>query len=226
MANVTRLPLFKNSLGAPAHSKPDGSDWSPAEWFVAVMGELGEAAEVRIMYQEGRLSDDEYKTKISGELPDVQIYLDILALRSLDKLDDYRSEDGRDIQGSPFETSPANWLLSLICQLGLLCNGIKKWRRGDIPHQIATQLLQAASDAIRYDLNQLEREFAMASERRESTDNVVKSAHPTGVDLAAATIDKFNATSRKVGAGVFIAHEFPKETWVSPCWVQKISAGE
>lgn len=35
-ANAARLPLFKNSRGAVAHSKADGSDWTPLEWSGAV----------------------------------------------------------------------------------------------------------------------------------------------------------------------------------------------
>lgn len=37
-ANRARLPHFKNALGQPAHSEPDGSDWSDAEWLQAVVG--------------------------------------------------------------------------------------------------------------------------------------------------------------------------------------------
>lgn len=223
MANVTRLPLFKNSLGAPAHSKPDGSDWSPAEWFVAVMGELGEAAEVRLSYEGGNLDDEEYKSLISGELPDVQIYLDILALRSLDKLVSYQTPMVS-AQGCPLETSPAQCLLAIMASLGTLCNDVKKWRRGDYTYEQTRTLLEEKTNDIRYYLTELEREFMLANGRRESPDNEVAFVHPTGVDLGAATIAKFNATSRKVQAGVYIAHEFPKGHWVSPCWVQQISA--
>ena len=52
-ANTARLPQFKNKHGELAHSKKDGSDWSPAQWLQAVVDELA----------------------------DVVIYLDILAMR-------------------------------------------------------------------------------------------------------------------------------------------------
>jgi len=45
--NVKRLPLFKRKDGKPAHIKSDGSDWSPASWLQAIIGELGEYANLR-----------------------------------------------------------------------------------------------------------------------------------------------------------------------------------
>jgi NTP pyrophosphatase (non-canonical NTP hydrolase) len=79
--NVTRLPLFKNKHGVVAHSKPDGSDWSPAEWLEAVVGELGEYANVRKKYRRGDISHAEFKEMAAKELADVVTYLDILAFR-------------------------------------------------------------------------------------------------------------------------------------------------
>jgi hypothetical protein len=83
-ANVARLPTFKNKHGELAHSKGDGSDWSPAQWLQAVVGELGEFANVRKKYERGDLTAEEYEREAAKELADVQAYLDILALRCLD----------------------------------------------------------------------------------------------------------------------------------------------
>jgi NTP pyrophosphatase (non-canonical NTP hydrolase) len=80
-ANTKRLPTFKNSKGEPAHSEPDGSDWSPAQWFQAVMGECGEYANLRKKYERGDIDLVEFKEKAAKELADVQIYLDLLAFR-------------------------------------------------------------------------------------------------------------------------------------------------
>lgn len=80
-ANIARLPEFKNSKGEPAHSKPDGSDWSPAQWLQAVIGELGEYANVMKKVERGDLTFEEAKPLIEKELADVQIYFDILAFR-------------------------------------------------------------------------------------------------------------------------------------------------
>ena len=78
-ANNKRLPLFKNSKGLPAHSKPDGSDWSHAEWLQAVIGELGEYANIMKKVQRGDLTMVEAKPSIEKELADVMTYFAILA---------------------------------------------------------------------------------------------------------------------------------------------------
>lgn len=83
-ANLKRLPLFKNAQGEPAHSEPDGSDWSPSQWLQAVVGELGELANLMKKVDRGDFSEDqmeEITKEIGYEIADVQIYLDILAFR-------------------------------------------------------------------------------------------------------------------------------------------------
>lgn len=80
-ANRARLPVFKNKHGELAHSKPDGSDWSPAQWLQAVVGELGEYANVRKKFERGDIGLAEFQSQAEKELADVQIYLDILALQ-------------------------------------------------------------------------------------------------------------------------------------------------
>lgn len=80
-ANVRRLPEFKNKHGEPAHSKPDGSDWSDAEWFEAVVGELGEYANLKKKERRGDIKGEEAKQALADELADTVIYLDILAFR-------------------------------------------------------------------------------------------------------------------------------------------------
>lgn len=83
-ANIARLPQFRNKHGELAHSKPDGSDWSPAQWLQAVVGELGEYANLRKKFERGDLSAEEFAVLAAQELADVATYLDILALRCLD----------------------------------------------------------------------------------------------------------------------------------------------
>jgi NTP pyrophosphatase (non-canonical NTP hydrolase) len=78
-ANVTRLPLFKNKHGALAHSKTDGSDWSPAQWLQAVVGELGEYANLRKKFERGDIDHITFRIEAARELADVVTYLDILA---------------------------------------------------------------------------------------------------------------------------------------------------
>lgn len=80
-ANVKRLPLFKNSRGYPAHDEPDGSDWSPAQWLQAVVGELGEYANIRKKFERGDITRTEFLALAKKELADVQTYLDLLAFQ-------------------------------------------------------------------------------------------------------------------------------------------------
>lgn len=81
-ANVERLPLFKNAQGGPAHSQPDGSDWSLGEWSNAVMGELGEAANLIKKVQRGDITLEDARPSLARELADVATYLDLLAYRA------------------------------------------------------------------------------------------------------------------------------------------------
>lgn len=83
-AAMLRLPEFKNHHGKSAHSEPDGSDWSPAQWLQAVMGELGEYANARKKFERGDLALEEFKVMAEQELADVMCYLVILARRCLD----------------------------------------------------------------------------------------------------------------------------------------------
>jgi len=80
-ANIARLPTFKNKHGVLAHSQADGSDWSDAEWLQAVLGELGEFANLQKKRLRGDLTKEEFLHEAKKELADVQIYLDILAFR-------------------------------------------------------------------------------------------------------------------------------------------------
>lgn len=92
LANITRLPLFKNRKGGPAHSEPDGSDWTNGDWVCAITGELGEAAGLVKQVTRGDFEmDEEYdptwhpgvtaRQALAKEMADVVTYLDILAMR-------------------------------------------------------------------------------------------------------------------------------------------------
>jgi len=80
--NIARLPQFKNGKGEPAHSQPDGSDWSLGEWSNAVLGELGEAANLIKKVARGDYTLDEVRVELAKEFADVQTYLDIIAFRA------------------------------------------------------------------------------------------------------------------------------------------------
>lgn len=79
--NKARLPQFKNKHGRPAHSVADGSDWSDSQWLQAVVGELGEYANLKKKIDRGDITPEEGLPMLADELADVVTYLDILAFR-------------------------------------------------------------------------------------------------------------------------------------------------
>lgn len=90
--NVQRIPLFKDAHGRICHNA-DGSDWSLSEWSNAVLGELGEAANLIKKVHRGDVTiDDLIEVKGFGQITvrhalaleyaDVACYLDILAFRT------------------------------------------------------------------------------------------------------------------------------------------------
>jgi len=81
-ANVERLKEFKNSRGQPAHTKEDGSDWCLAQWSNAVLGELGEAANIIKKIERGDITLDDARPALAKEFADIQAYLDLLAFRA------------------------------------------------------------------------------------------------------------------------------------------------
>lgn len=81
-ANLKRLPQFKNRQGKKAHSKDDGSDWALSAWSNAVLGELGEAANIIKKVERGDLTLEQARPELAKEFADVQTYLDILAFRA------------------------------------------------------------------------------------------------------------------------------------------------
>lgn len=81
-ANLMRLPEFKNAKGETAHSESDGSDWCLAQWSNAVLGELGEAANIIKKVERGDFTLEEARERLADEFADVVTYLDILAYRA------------------------------------------------------------------------------------------------------------------------------------------------
>ncbi len=87
-ANMQRLPKFKNRRGEPAHSEPDGSDWSIAEWTNAMAGEAGEACNIAKKLLRGDYLDPTTGIlELLKELADVVIYADLVAQRAQCHLD-------------------------------------------------------------------------------------------------------------------------------------------
>lgn len=202
VANTLRLPQFKNKAGELAHARADGSDWSPAEWFCAVLGELGEAARVRLDFEQGTtyMDDASFVADMGRELADVQTYLDILAKRALDRLVTYRA-GGNVVQGCPFADSPAKTLLRILAAFGEYANALKKARRGDVTGDELDAELERFRSAMQFNLADLAR---TSTKGLPHPDDEVEAPHPTGVDLGRATEEKFNEVSRRVGAPVWL----------------------
>lgn len=80
-ANVARLPNYKNAQGACTFS--DVTHWSPAQWLMALVGEVGETANILKKIERGDydLGEPGVRANLGKELADVQCYLDLLALR-------------------------------------------------------------------------------------------------------------------------------------------------
>jgi NTP pyrophosphatase (non-canonical NTP hydrolase) len=183
-ANRARVPQFRNSQGGAAHSKADGSDWSPSQWMQALVGELGELARVRVQYEAGQLSYEDYVIEARKEIADVQCYLDLLSSRVLDKVEPHAGTDA------------STNLMRLVADLGEYANWRKKLERGDIDAQRFAAVGLPKLAAVEVELATLP--------TANSPLPVVSDAHTEGVDLGAATRDKFNEVSRRVGAQVFI----------------------
>lgn len=77
-AMAIRLPQFKNKAVEYAN---DGSDWSDAQWLQALVGELGEYANLKKKIERGDFPIDEKRADLGKELADVVMYLVILASR-------------------------------------------------------------------------------------------------------------------------------------------------
>lgn len=110
--NIARIPTYKNKHGQRANTMDDGSDWSPAQWLQATIGELGEYANVRKKYERGDLNEAEFKAKAASELADVQVYLDILAFRLDIDLGQATIEKFNEVSvrvGSPIRIDAAGW---------------------------------------------------------------------------------------------------------------------
>lgn len=111
-ANLARLPEFKNGRGEPAHSQPDGSDWCLAQWCNAVLGELGEAANIIKKVERGDMTLDEARPSLAREFADAQTYLDILAFRAGVDLGDATLQKWNEVServGSTVRLYPSVW---------------------------------------------------------------------------------------------------------------------
>jgi hypothetical protein len=195
-ANALRLPQFKNSHGGPAHDTEDGSDWSPAQWFQAVVGEMGEFAMVRLSYEMGLITFEDYAPLAAKELADIATYLDILARRALDKVPDATAQT----------LSGAQTLMSITATLGEFANMRKKYDRGDHNEREYLEMKRPMMEALGAKLHQLALMDGLElgdNPRKHPSDAVVK-PNADGVDLGEAVRLKFNEVSDRIAVKVHI----------------------
>lgn len=180
-ANTARLPQFKNRRGEPAHDRPDGSDWPPTSWCNAVWGEFGEAANVLKKMERGDFaSPEEGRAALGAELGDVLTYLDLLA-----------SQVGVKLQGQRVSVARvAAW------RLPRLMNDAGR-RLGILGAHV-----EVAEDHGRYAGATFHRDGAAAFDAFAARLGYI--AARAEIDLAAATFNKFNVVSLRVGASVTI----------------------
>lgn len=188
-ANTLRLPQFKNSRGEPAHNTPDGSDWSLNDWMTAILGELGEAANLVKKIRRGDMALTAARDELGREFADVVIYTDLLAFR-LDKplgipTGSNTFNQLRSISSSPSIIHQDEISDCMVASLGGYGRASEQLPvPGMITSSVAPQIVMAG---LRYGLLAIDRAAFKAS-----------------IDLEAAVRDKFNEVSRRVKVPVYI----------------------
>ena len=186
LANMLRLPKFKNSKGEDAHLVRDGSDWTPAAWFQAFIGEVGEMAAVRIDYELDKIDVNSFQEYMSAEVADVFTYGDLFAARCFDNVV-FEGDRGAD---------PTFLLMEAMANIGQYANLRKKFERGDID---SGQLQSEGGKYLSKGIGKLQQVQAfMVYPRSQNTRRV----SPFGVDLDTAIQETFNNVSNRVKCDV------------------------
>jgi NTP pyrophosphatase (non-canonical NTP hydrolase) len=74
-ANRRRAPMYRNAKG----QFTDGKDWSHNDWMCALVGEVGELANILKKVHRGDFTFDEVFIDVRKELADIACYVDMLA---------------------------------------------------------------------------------------------------------------------------------------------------
>lgn len=186
-ANLKRLPVFKNSKGEPAHSKPDGSDWTRTEWLEAVIGEIGEYANFAKKYRRGDIARDVFISNAKKELADTQCYLDLFAYQcSVDFKEEFDVAINDicllgDALVIPMDT-PSKRLALFNNAIGHIGNNIYAYDYKAFPEAAMVEYLKLS--------------FVKAEK------HLVKLAGLWEVNLAEATREKFNEVSDRIGCDI------------------------
>lgn len=185
-ANMMRLPLFKNAKGEPAHTHPTGADWDLSDWMTAIAGELGETANILKKVRRGDFPLEQAQGMLADELSDVVIYADITALQIgmafSNGLPDFATLREYTAQKPPTRT--LNQLMTCaVAAFGICADQIANL--GSKP--MGPRVREITSNNLALGL--------------VTIDHIASSA---GIALGEAVMKKFNETSLKVGAGIYI----------------------
>lgn len=199
-ANTDRLPLFKNSHGAPAHSEPDGSDWPLEVWLQAIVGEVGEYANFRKKFIRGDIDAHEFfYVRAPRELADIQIYLDLFAYRLNVSIDGVFAEQfgraamSKDCDELTFDS------LRRAGELWCLRREFKP-----SPETYLQRLVRALGEFPEFERFDKNVDFApvCADFLVTAQINLDALAASLDIDLGYAVVCKFNEVSERVGADV------------------------
>lgn len=182
-ANLTRLPLFKSSKGETVHQRSDGSDWSPADWFLALLGELGESA-----------------TIISDSIPHVSKTPAERFVRVLSELGEaanlLKKVRREDVTMNDVRDKLAKHISTAIVRLEHAAAEMEIDIETAGPRLI--EIADSDCPTIEEVRPQLAKELADVQCYLDITASVL------GVDLGDATVEKFNEVSKKIGVDVYI----------------------
>lgn len=195
-ANLARVGQFKNKHGAPAHARPDGSDWNVATWLCAKLGEIGEFCKERVDFEEGRIDFSTYAERAAKELADDIIYTDLLAARALDWTPIGCRTNGKH--------SVEQQVMTVMAVFGAYCEARKKAVRGDADDNAGydrRRLLLGQALREMQELYDMEADFTFGNGNivRDHKVNFTPLVAHTGVNLGEAVRRKWNEVSARVG---------------------------
>jgi hypothetical protein len=221
-ANTLRLPLFRNSKGEPAHSKPDGSDWTVQEWLNAVLGEIGETANILKKVRREDMTLEEALPELDKEFADIIVYFDLTLLRmkmplmfNWDNAGEVAPVTSFDVfarihkdtmakkkdAGMVVTKTKSEIFAACIVPFGRIMDAVQQLDGLSITQQNNPELSKSLAIAMN----------AMVTEVQNNSIaffcTMCSAAIECGIDLSDAVRHKFNAVSYRVGADVFIADE-------------------
>ena len=178
-----KLQTLRAANAARVHFHKACEDWNKAQWVQALIGELGEYANLRKKFDRGDMPWQDYRPQAAKELADTATYLDILALQHRVEflpLDDI----GDKLPHVNWDAEPPEMLGYFIMHLGCYQQhellGGEDYSPGITQHHLSAML--SILQILAEDQN---------------------------IDLWKAIFLKFNEVSRRIGAPIFLDSKLP-----------------